>query len=189
MSVHLSSDELIDALEAPLGHERQQHLDGCERCRAQFAELRRLAAHVRDAGDVPEPSPLFWEHFRARVHAAVDLEPARAGRRAWTGWRAVAAVAGVAVAVLLAVSVRPDLSLRRLVTGSSERAAVTAPPAAEVANGEESFEAVVSNATVEAIESVARPAPGVTDEMVAQLTPEQRLELVRLLQSEIGGSE
>ena len=39
-------------------------------------ELDDIVNRVSNALDVPEPSPLFWEHFPDRVRAAVQAEPA-----------------------------------------------------------------------------------------------------------------
>ncbi|MCC7177846.1 MAG: hypothetical protein IT177_05580 [Acidobacteria bacterium] len=67
---HLTPDELIDAAEGTLDVERQHHVDTCEACRGEAEALRAL---LREATGMrlPEPSPLFWDHFSARVRAAV----------------------------------------------------------------------------------------------------------------------
>ena len=54
----------------------------------------QLARAARDDGgvaevEVPEPSPLFWDHLSARVRDAVAAEPARrwwSGVRSWPRW-------------------------------------------------------------------------------------------------------
>ena len=65
---HLSQAEFVDLIESqsPLPAARAQHAEECERCRTEAESLRamRLVAS-RDA--MPEPSPLFWDHFSARV--------------------------------------------------------------------------------------------------------------------------
>src|SRR5690349_15767956 len=87
---HLTSDELIDAMEGDAGKsnaaavlhpERRAHLDACQQCRAQ---LEDLAGVLNDAtrASVPEPSPLFWNHFSSRVNAAID----RSGSATWPQW-------------------------------------------------------------------------------------------------------
>ena len=96
---HLSRDERLlavdDALEAP----RAAHLAACAGCRAEVEALRGVVARVR-AVDVPEPSPLFWDHLAARVGDAIAREPRPARGRAWWhlpqwGW-GLAALAVVA---------------------------------------------------------------------------------------------
>ncbi len=87
---HLSHDELLDAAEGHGGG--REHVDACTACRA---EVEALAAALREAKsvDVPEPSPLFWEHLAARVREgceagagtarSTDLEVGGYRTRAW----------------------------------------------------------------------------------------------------------
>lgn len=168
MTAHLRSEEFVDALEGSLVRDRRQHLDACDRCQTELAELRELAGRARSGSDVPEPSPLFWDHFSARVRASVGAETARK-RAFWIlGWRPMAAMA-VLVAVLLAVRVGRDIDRGRDV------GTVTAPSGAAGAE-DELPDFVASGLSFE-------------DSIVAQLTPEQRVELARLLQTENGSLE
>ena len=79
--------EFVDAAERLLGAPRAAHLERCERCRAQAQRTCRRGTRPR-AVEVPEPSPLFWEHFRARVR---DQVAARSAERA-PSWTTVASV-------------------------------------------------------------------------------------------------
>ncbi len=63
---HLTSDELIDAVEGMLAAERQRHLATCEQCRHEIAGLSSVLNEAKQAS-APEPSPLFWPHFSERV--------------------------------------------------------------------------------------------------------------------------
>ena len=71
---HLDDIEIVDGLDGSLAAERAAHLDVCESCRDRLSSLRQMAAVARPSAedDVPEPSPLFWEHFSRRVHEAVS---------------------------------------------------------------------------------------------------------------------
>jgi hypothetical protein len=113
---HLSSVDFVDLLDGARSEASEQHLSECDRCRREFAGLREMMATATSA-DVPEPSPLFWEHLSARVQEAVAQEVPAAGE--WSGraspfggwW--VRAAAGVAVgALVIAAAVtlgsRPD---------------------------------------------------------------------------------
>ena len=60
-------------------------------------ELDELTERVHHALDVPEPSPLFWDHFPNRVRAAIDAAPA-AEAAPWWKRRAFA----LAMAVMIA---------------------------------------------------------------------------------------
>src|SRR4051794_29807445 len=96
--MHLNAEELVDIAEGTRGESAAPHLAGCEPCRAQLRELRAMMATARDV-DVPEPSPLFWDHLSARISDAIAAAPgqprgsssvfgASEGGRAWIriGW-------------------------------------------------------------------------------------------------------
>jgi len=106
--MHLKAEELVDLAEGTRPESAAPHMAGCEACRAQLTEMRAMMSTVARA-DVPEPSPLFWNHFSERVHAAVDAEGAPAvGRLGWLlgvrGFQVgIAALASV-VLVLFATS-------------------------------------------------------------------------------------
>src|SRR5262245_1608186 len=110
---HLSGDALVDLVEGLVSEADVPHLASCDRCRDQLAGLRamRTLAAEKEVVDVPEPSPLFWDHFSARVREAVASEPPPPDgwwRRVWS-WPGVMAPesAVAAVVVVLAVVFRP----------------------------------------------------------------------------------
>jgi hypothetical protein len=74
--MHLHSEELVDIAEGARAESSAPHLAACAACRTQLAEMRAVMAVVADV-DVPEPSPLFWDHVSARVSDAVAREPRR----------------------------------------------------------------------------------------------------------------
>ena len=85
---HLTPDELIDAVG---GHARgaiaRRTSTTCEHCQRELAELSSVLAEAKQVS-VPEPSPLFWQHFSERVRTAIDAEaiaPAATGRRGCDG--------------------------------------------------------------------------------------------------------
>ena len=98
---HLSRDERLLALDGALDPRRQAHLSTCAACRTEVEGLRGVLARVR-AVDVPEPSPLFWDHLAARVGDAIAREPAPSAARGWwaprLGWVALAVVVTAAAA-------------------------------------------------------------------------------------------
>ena len=107
---HLSRDERLLALDGALDPTRQGHLASCPACRADVETLDGVLARVR-AVDVPEPSPLFWDHLAARVGDAIAREPAPVPDRGWwsprLAWAAAAMVITAAGAGYLARS-RPE---------------------------------------------------------------------------------
>jgi hypothetical protein len=51
------------------------HVDGCDRCRAELAELRATMA-LLDTWEGPEPSPYFLTRLEARLNEEREAEPA-----------------------------------------------------------------------------------------------------------------
>ena len=98
---HLSRDERLLALDGALDARRQAHLSACAACRTEVEGLRGVVARVR-AVDVPEPSPLFWDHLAARVGEAIARESPPVAVRGWwsprLGWAALAVVLTAAAA-------------------------------------------------------------------------------------------
>ena len=102
--MHLQPDELVDLAEGTRPESSAPHLATCEVCRHQLAELKAMMSAAADVA-VPEPSPLFWDHFSVRVREAVAAEGVP--RRSFWSWprlampAAAAAMAGVILAVAL----------------------------------------------------------------------------------------
>jgi len=93
---HLSRDERLLALDGALDATRKAHLASCAACRTDVETLGGVLARVR-AVDVPEPSPLFWDHLAARVGDAIAREPAPVPDRGWWSPRLAWAVAAVVI--------------------------------------------------------------------------------------------
>jgi hypothetical protein len=74
MTSHLTPEELIDSRERQLAPARQAHAADCAVCRAKLAQLDEVLRDVA-AVDIPEPSPLFWDHLSARIRDRVAHEP------------------------------------------------------------------------------------------------------------------
>jgi hypothetical protein len=118
MNRHLSEAEIVDVLDGVLPPARAAHLDHCAPCRERAESLRAIASRVQQTGgnSVPEPSPLFWEHFSSRVSEAVseiDAPSQTAGwhRAPFAAWLAAAATLVLAVAVFWSYNrLTPDVS-------------------------------------------------------------------------------
>ena len=99
---HLDFDTLLNIADGT--SPAPAHADTCDACRQQVADLRSAMAAVVDV-DVPEPSPLFWDHLSARVREAVSAEPPpRPGF--WPAWspRPAMVLAAVLALAVLAVA-------------------------------------------------------------------------------------
>lgn len=118
---HLSPEEFIDIAD---GAPEPPHVASCEACRRQLADVRSLMGTVAGV-DVPEPSPLFWDHLSARVNEAVVAEPQTAP---WfKSWRVAVPIAVLATAAALIVAV----VVARQPTAPPHEAAIASSAAAE----------------------------------------------------------
>jgi len=104
---HLNRIEFVDLVESPaaLPVDRLRHVERCERCRNQADALRTVHSLAR-ADDTPEPSPLFWDHFSARVAEQLRSQPAPAAALRWNPvpfapW----AAAGTLLVLLIGIAV------------------------------------------------------------------------------------
>jgi hypothetical protein len=186
---HLTADELIDAMEADAGNgstegvlpaERRVHLASCEYCRAQLDDL---AGALNDAKQVsvPEPSPLFWNHFSQRVRVAIDQEPASGGIwPSWLRWQILLAL-GAAAMIILGLMMTMPIDQ----DASDELAAVESTPLEPAGESWGAVEDLVGHLDIETAGAAGVIAPGVAELAVLELTPEEQQELTRLLQQEL----
>jgi hypothetical protein len=82
--MHLTADQLVDLAEGAKPESSAPHLADCAACRAQLNHLRATMSEVADV-EVPEPSPLFWDHFSRRVSDAVEADARLKGSRSFLG--------------------------------------------------------------------------------------------------------
>ena len=184
---HLTPEQLVDAIEGAHVPARDAHLQSCDACREKLAELEALRAMAVDAGDVPEPSPLFWDHLSARVHDAVAADGE--ARVAW--WRPSAWP-------WLAMPVAGALVLAFALAGVLTSRLTPAPPSAPASAGASSNIAAAPTPDDASLNLVADLASqmdwadaseigvplhaGAADEAIDDLSPAEREELQRLLQ-------
>lgn len=192
---HLPPDTFIDLLDGTLHEDAVPHLRGCQECQGQLADLRATWQAAVEV-DVPEPSPLFWEHLSRRVHEAVAAEPNPAPRwwqMQWT-WPTLG-FAGAAFAAVALVFVL-----------QSPRTAVTDSPAVASQRAEvigtvepEPLPALVDDASIGLVADLASDldvesalpelglgARGAAERALSELDADERVELRRLLAEEMG---
>jgi hypothetical protein len=178
---HLTSDELIDAVEGTLEAARRQHLDSCDDCRRQVADLASVLGEAL-AVAVPEPSPLFWTHLSQRVRTAIDAEPqAASGWRQWMRWPVLAPIAALALLVMTLAVALPRQQATPTPVATNIEPAGSLP--------DEGF-AVVAELVGDMDWDTAMSAglsvtPGAADRAVLELTTTEQQELTRLLQAEL----
>jgi hypothetical protein len=177
---HLTSDELIDAMEGMLAAERQAHLAVCDECRRQVADLSVALGEARQVG-IPEPSPLFWQHFSQRVRVAIDTEPVGGNWPAWLRWQVLlplGAVAMLVVALMIAVPKQP--------ASAPDDAMLTAAPAIESHDNWVMLTDLLGDIDLDTASAAGVDVrPGVAEQAVLELTAEEQQELTRLLRAEL----
>jgi hypothetical protein len=201
---HLSESELLDAAEARLSAERQRHAETCAACARQIEDLRDVLARTIGT-DVPEPSPLFWDHFSARVRDEIANETP--GRWGWTsGLRAwpVAAAAAVVVALLVAISVFRAPSNQPTAGTDRQEVADARPPAVAPVDADADADSDPNDVDVEVDEAWAvvravaddvvwddvtnagiSARPGSADRAIQTLSAAERTELAALIAEEL----
>ena len=206
---HLKEEELIDLVDpvdlvdlhrGTLAESAAPHLASCEQCRAQLAELRAIMTAASGV-EVPEPSPLFWDHLSARVRHAVANEAPSAGESAGLGsaarvgsWRVL--LPGVALAALVLAAA---IGLRGpIVPPGGDGAASGSPEMVNVDAGVDLaalFDAdpalgLIADLVEEldwddAVQAGLTADAGSVDRVVSEMTEDERLELRRLLNAEL----
>jgi hypothetical protein len=188
MTKHLSPEEFVDALDAA-SPASAKHLAECAECREGLASLQATLAEARGI-HADEPSPLFWDHFSARVKVATADESVGTrwswGRFAWKPAVALMATAGaLAIGFYMRPAVDPAASLAGAVQPASALA-LAAVPTFEDDGSWSLVTALASELDWNELSQAAAPSEGAADAMIEELTSDQREALARLLQKEIG---
>jgi len=184
---HLSPEELVAALDGPLAAATADHFRHCEVCRSALGVLTATLDRVKTDSDVPEPSPLFWEHLSARIRSATTETPAVAAGSWWQSIARPSALLGAVAALALVIALGRAWPTSERVRPDAVRVAGAA--SAVVSDGDDaSWNAVAEMAStlssddVRLIVGSAPEAPAVND-----LTPKEREAFVKLLGVELGG--
>jgi hypothetical protein len=195
---HFSPSEFVEFAEGTLAPGRAAHADACDACRAQ-ATLVRDAMHLTAASDVPEPSPLFWEHFSARVREGIAT-PAPRTAWSWLGGREsmrLAAAFAIVVAAVSTVWLVRDAQRSRVPAPAPQEHALSTPatdhngsvdPGVDAGNAEvwAVLTAAASDMAIEEARAAGmKPHPAAVDRAVQDMTTAELNELGRLLQSEL----
>ncbi len=206
MSRHLSEDELLRLAETGEAH---AHLAECDACRSSVGELRGAIAAALEV-DVPEPSPLFWDHLSRRVREGIAAaggprtevrdRRVRGGRLPRYGLAtALRRFAYVAVVVLLAAAAvwrMETARQRRPEAAPANRAAVRpddfaldpALDSPESATEDASWRLVTDVASTVDLDTATAEGgfslqPGAAERAALRLSPDEQRELVKLLQA------
>lgn len=193
---HLTPQQFVDAVDGVLAASQLEHVEQCDACGRELAELRALLGEAQSAGAVPEPSPLFWDHFANRVHAATRVEPIPVRTPWWQGtWRPLVAVGAVLAvgALVLVVSTRsvpreaPPAQVAAVEPGAASDSALAVEAGLLSDQQLDAMAQLAQDVPWDQAAEAARPTTDATAAMVAELTPEQRAEFARLIKAQMGG--
>lgn len=184
---HLTADELIDAMEGMLEAGRQAHLETCDECRRQLADLSTVLREAR-AVDLPEPSPMFWQHFSQRVRTAIDAEPLPADGWRWLRWPVLAPLAAAALLVMVFV-LQPPTIVDPINSDPAATEAAIGSSVDDVALADQRW-VLVADIVGDMDWDTASAAgvvvePGAVERAVLELSAEEQQELTRLLRVEL----
>ena len=204
MSRHLRDTEFVDFAEGALAASRAAHVETCAACRAQADEVAAALREV-SAIEMPDPSPIFWGHFSARVHEQVAQETPERG-----GWWVAAGVRSLmpllaALALILAIffaAMLPRIVRKAPAAGelaSSHTTPDTAAAAIDVdlpapvdAQNAEVWSVLTAAASDMGVEDAHAAGmtthPGAVDHEVTHLSQAELTELGRLLQTQLKGA-
>lgn len=201
---HVTPDQLVDAADGVHEPSVTRHLAACEDCRTRLSELQAAMASVAAADDgVPEPSPLFWDHFQERVVRAAQAErqnekiAARVVR-----FLRPAIVVPVAAAVIVAAAVvvtnrwrgfDPNSTAPRIASVPSQGGSAAAGNASDVLRDsmdDDPSLQLIADLTVDmdwsAADAAALAPSGSAEHAVTHLDAQDLKELKRLLRAELG---
>ena len=174
---HLTSDQLIDAIDGTLAPAHRAHLTTCDACRAQLDVLTATLSEAKHS-TIPEPSPLFWQQFSRRVNESIDASRSTRGWPQWLRWQIALPFGAVAMIVFALM-----MALPRQTRIAMTNADMSVPATAE--DTWASFADLVGDLDVDLASEAGVIEPGVADQAVFHLTAEERLELSRLLHAEL----
>jgi hypothetical protein len=191
---HLSAAEFVDYAEDALDGARLAHVDGCAVCRRRGDELRASLQQIASVkSDVPEPSPLFWDHLSARVQHGIETA---GGSSPW--WAASVRTLIPLTACALVIAMITIVLTRRLEAPASPPQIATAPAAIDIDHANEPWSDASTSEMWEVLTSAAADlewdntqetaitvAPASVDRAVQHLSVAELNELGRLLQTEL----
>jgi hypothetical protein len=196
---HLTPETLLDLAEGTRAESSAPHLASCGACRRDLSGLRDALA-ATSAARIPDPSPLFWEHFSARVRQSIaeDSVSTVRHRARWGGWRWAGAAVSAAAVVVAMVLVQPAPEEAGAPLAGASGAGMPALDRDPVMGGPDVPVNLISDVSVDFIADLAGELDwdaaaeagltqaGAIDRLVFELSADERAELHRLLQVELG---
>lgn len=193
--MHVTPEEFVDLVEGTRSEASLPHLAECAACREELAGMRAAMTAAVDS-DVPEPSPLFWESFSARVAERIDEAPDPRRWLAWTRPRVLVPVSALAV-LLLVVAVAPNWRGGRTMSGPRSATTTSTPALASATDStgdsadvaDDQLLALVSDLSagmdLESASAAVLAEPSSAERAVTQMNTDELLALKLLLQTEL----
>jgi hypothetical protein len=181
---HLTSDELVDAVDTRLAPDQALHVEQCPVCRDHLSQLIATLRGVKEV-PVPEPSPLFWTHFSRRVREAVATEatPATSWIERWVIWPVLAPAAALAIVLFALVTTISDESVR---PAPDARISNSVDDLADFGEQEWTLLSdMVGPVDLEIVQDAGLVRPGDAERAALELSAAEQRELLRLLQEEM----
>ena len=192
---HLTPEQMLDIAEGTRPSAEFPHVSTCAACAAHVETISRTIALAAEV-DVPEPSPLFWDHLSERIRDRVAQE-ATPGAFRWRTFASLWRVALTAAAAALLV-LAGGLVLQRGGAPAPETPtalAVHEPGIVEslVTIDDDPALALLADLSAEldwdaASEAGLVPAHGAVDNVLVALTAEERNELQRILEEALSAA-
>lgn len=193
--MHLTPEEFVDVIEGKRSEASLPHLAECVTCRDELAGVRAVMTASADS-DVPEPSPLFWESFSARVAERIDSAPDPRWWLSWTRPRLLVPLSAFAVLALV-VAIAPNWRGGRVASGPRPATTTVAPalgaaidPSGDAADlAADPLLALVSdlsaNMDLESASAAVLAEPSSAERAVTHMNTNELLALKQLLQIEL----
>ncbi len=190
---HLNETQLLDALDGRIDPVAAVHVASCEVCSGRVSELRSVLQTIEaaDQDTVPEPSPLFWEQFPARVSRAIDATPDAAGWfSVWRWWGSVATAAVVILILVLPLRREAAAPAPGVPGGNAPLVASTELVSITPENLDDDEAWAMVRAVAEATdydevqESGLSPRAGSLERAAMELSEDERAELARLIEQD-----
>jgi predicted transcriptional regulator len=189
---HLTEAELVDLMDGVLPDGRRAHIQACAACQARATDIEWALGRAAWA-EVPEPSPLFWNHLSARIHDAVASPEVAAGpERAWWGRAAWVGLGSLACVVALSISMRGPGAPSPPVVGNVPAATHAANPESLLADDLEADQAwALVRAVADQVawddtqDAGISPGPHAAESITLELSTPEQGALADLLQREL----
>jgi hypothetical protein len=191
---HLTPEQMLDIAEGARPSAEFPHVSSCAACAAQVETISRTIALAAEV-DVPEPSPLFWDHLSERIRDRVAQE-ATPGAFWWrtfaSPWRVALTAAAAALLVLAG-----GIVLQRGAPAPETSTALAVPEPwildSLVTIDDDPALVLLADLSAEldwdaASEAGLVPAYGAVDNVLVALTAEERNELQRILEEALSAA-